>query len=135
MSDCGNCKKMESCKYVGAMWWPASAFVFCRPQVLFFLLSCDIIRQGEWPQPIDGSSYIDPAIRSNFIKIPSHNCEVIAAEIDARIKMCGIEGKLMEYEVKLGYQLSDTSKKALNYCSGWRRRKESYRSFKARTKK
>jgi hypothetical protein len=60
---------------------------------------------------------------------------MFAAEIDSRLKMCGIEGKLLEYEVKLDYQLSPSSYKALNFISGWRRRAESYRSFKSRTRK
>ena len=131
MSDCGSCKKIDKCRYVNADWYPATGIKFCRNQVLWYLQNCDTIRQGEWPQSLDGSSYTDPAIRSNAVRLPSHNCEVISAEIDTRIKACGLEGKLLEYEVKLGYQLSETSWKALNYCSGWRRKTSKYSQWKA----
>ena len=94
MSDCGSCKKIDKCRYVNADWYPAAGIKFCRNQVLWYLQNCDTIRQGEWPQSLDGSSYTDPAIRSNAVRLPSHNCEVISAEIDTRIKACGIEGKL-----------------------------------------
>jgi hypothetical protein len=130
--NCGDCKR--PCNYPNADWFPPNAIKFCRLQVLFYLKDCDSIRQGEWPKEPNGSSYTDPAIRSAFVKIPAHNAEMFAAEMDCRLKMCGIEGKLLEYEVKLDYQLSPSSYKALNFISGWRRRTESWRSFKSRQK-
>lgn len=139
MSDCTDCrtyKKSLECdnplKCYNAEWFSPGMIRYCRPQVLWYLLNCDVIRDGEWvPEPL-GSSYTDPAIRSKAVRIPAHHAEYLSAEIDSRLKRCGIEGKLLEYEVKLEYALSESSGEALDYCSGFRRREESYRKFKNR---
>ena len=128
--DCGKCKKAEFCNFVNQEWFSPGSIVYCRPQCLFYLKFCDSIRQGEWPQEPEGSNYTDSAIRSGFVKIPAHHAEMFAAEMDSRIKMAGIEGKLLEYEVKLEYPLSSTSYKALNYISGWRRKTQAYSAWK-----
>ena len=130
MSDCTKCRR--ECKFPGATWFPPYAICFCRPQILFYLFNCEQIRDGKWPDEPHGTSYTDPAIRQKSVRIPARQAEQIAAEIDARLKMCGMEGKLLEYEVRLEMELSPTSWKALNYISGWRRRIESFRHFKSR---
>jgi len=132
MSDCGGCKKKVTCNFIDADWFSPGSIVYCRPQVLWYLVNADIIRDGKWPIQPTGSSYTDPAIRSKAVKIPAHPAEQLAAEIDARLKKCGIEGKLLELEVQMERELSPTSWKVLNYICGWRRRKESYRQFKSR---
>ena len=134
MSDCSGCKKKESCNYVDETWFPPGAICYCRPQVLFYLENCEDIRAGSWPKEPDGSTYTDPSIRSKAVKIPALHAEQFAAEMDARIKMCGIEGKLLELEVLTERELSDTSWKALNFISGWRRRKLSYSQWKKESK-
>ena len=132
MSDCVGCRKKADCNVVDADWFPPGSIVYCRPQVLWYLLNADVIRDGKWPPQVTGSTYTDPAIRSKAVKIPKQSAEQLAAEIDARLHSCGIEGKLLELEVQMERELSPTSWKALNYCSGWKRRKESYRQFKSR---
>ena len=144
--NCGDCKR--PCNYPNADWFPPNAIKFCRLQVLFYLKDCDSIRQGEWPKEPNGSSYTDPAIRSNFVKIPALQAQLLASEVDARLKGwdlyekktgkfikhvqgCGLEGKLLEYEVKLEYQLSPTSWQSLNYISGFDRKQQNYTQWKA----
>ena len=135
MSDCSGCRRKTGCNFIDADWYTPGSIVYCRPQVLWFLVNADVIRDGKWPPEPTGSNYTDPAIRTKAVKIPSRCAEQLAAEIDARIKRCRIEGKLLEAEVQLERQLSSTSWKALNYICGWRRRKESYRQFKSRKDK
>jgi len=132
MSDCSNCKR--DCKYPDALWYPPRAIVYCRPQVLWYLANCESIREGKWSPEPRGSGYTDPAIRSQSIRIPARNAEMLAAEIDARLRRCGIEGKLLEYEVRLEMELSPTSWKALNYVSGWRRKTMSYSEWKSHSR-
>jgi hypothetical protein len=132
MSDCANCRR--GCDYSGAGWFPPRAIVYCRPQVLWYLFNCESIREGKWMPEPDGSSYTDPALRSQSVRIPALNAEQLAAEIDARLRKCGIEGKLLEYEVRLEMELSPTSWKALNYISGWRRKTMSYTKWKSKSR-
>ncbi|MFA4917012.1 MAG: hypothetical protein WC560_10125 [Syntrophales bacterium] len=129
-SDCGNCKR--KCDYVNAQWFPPRAIVYCRPQVLWYLKDAEIFRDGKWLPDPDGSTAIDAG--RNGVRIPAHYAEHLAAEIDVRQRKCGMEGKLLEYEVQLDREFSPTSWKALAYMSGWRRRTEIYRHFKARKK-
>ena len=133
MINCVGC--IKKCAYIDTDWWPPASFNFCRPQILFYLANAELIRDGKWPQQQDGSNYTDPAIRSNFVKIPSRNPEIISAEIDARLRCCGIEGKLLELEVQMERELSPTSWKALNYCSGWKRKTMSYKDWKSHSRK
>jgi hypothetical protein len=144
LSDCDTCTK---CPFPNNEWYPPSAIVYCRPQVMFYLTYCEEFRAGHWIPNPDGSNYTDPSIRSEVTQIPPHHAEQFAAEMDSRLKMCGLEGKLLEAEVKNGLTIFEFMKcrtcekkycpsmKALNYISGWRRRIESYRQFKSRTRK
>ena len=136
MSDCGGCKKKELCPCIDAEWFSPGQIVYCRPQVLWFLLNADVIRDGEWPPEPTGSNYTDPAIRSKAVKIPKQSAEQLAAEIDARLNCVpGIQRKLLEVEVQEQLPLSSFSWEALNYICGWRRRRESFRKFKSRKDK
>ena len=129
MTDCSRCKR--NCSYRDGTWYPPFAICYCRPQILWYLTNCEQIRDGKWPSEPRGSGYTDPSIRSKSIRIPARNAEQLAAEIDARLRKCGIEGKLLELEVITERELSPTSWKSLNYVSGWRRKLMSYANWKS----
>ena len=120
--------------------------MYCRPQVEFYLDYVLDFREGHWPKSPDGSNYTDPAIRSKFIQIPSKAAEDFAAEMDIRLSACGFAGLAMEaYHRELltirqlaAYHHCNDAEierliwKALNYCSGFRRRKTSFTDFLSR---
>ncbi|MCJ7791876.1 MAG: hypothetical protein MUP49_05670, partial [Dehalococcoidia bacterium] len=140
-SDCPGCpaykKNLEDEKPLtcfNADWYSPSWIRYCRMQVLWYLVNCESIREGKWPPEPEGSSYTDPAIRGQSIRVPSRNAEQLAAEIDTRLRRCGIEGKLLEYEVRLEMELSPTSWKVLNYICGWRRKTMSYSEWKSHSR-
>lgn len=131
---CTSCKKRSLCAYVDAVWYPPKAIVYCRPQVLWYLEHADIFRDGKWVPESRVSSYTDLGIRSRMVKIPKQLAEQFAAEIDSRLKKCGIEGKLLEMEVQLQREFSPSSWKVLNYISGWRRKKMSFQKWKSKSR-
>ena len=99
----------------------------------FLILHIDPLRDGEYPPDPQGSSYTGPAVRSQPRQsAPFEKPAQLAAEVDARLKKCRIEGKLLEEEIKNGKEwdeLTRWSKRALNYVSGYRRRRTGYRQW------
>lgn len=117
-------------------WYSYKDFVFNRQQVYWALQNLSLLRDGEWPKQEIATGYTESPITAtrlndegNFVK-PA----IIASEIDVRLKSCGIAGELLLTEAKYDtniFYLSSTSRLALNYCSGWKRRKQTFSEFKA----
>lgn len=131
--DCSSCrtfkttlKKGITMDCYGEEWWPPSQISYCRRQVLWYLANSVAIRLGEWPQNPSGSGYVDPLIRTGNVKMPCHDAEELAAEIDARLNMLpGIERKLLEVEVdqkKPLKEFSEYSITCLHFISGFKRK-------------
>jgi hypothetical protein len=117
-------------------WYSYKEFNFTRPQTYWAIQNLSTLEQGEWPSEPVETGYTESPIgitsvraEGNFVK-PA----IIASEIDVRLKGCGIAGELLLVEAKHDtemYYLTSTSRLALNYCSGWKRRKESFSKFRA----
>lgn len=106
------------------VWFSPSQMRYCRPQVLWYLVNCDVIRDGKWTPEPTGSNYTgtDPSIRNKAVKVPSRSAEMLASEMDWRLDCCATDGKLLEAEVIAGRKLSYESIRALNYISGYERK-------------
>ncbi len=116
-------------------WYAPKDINFSRENMMWLIRSLGELLDGDWPASPWGSSYTDiPSIgggskEARFVK----PCQ-FAAEVEVRLRRTGLEGKLLMAELNGGdvpyEQLSKESRDALNYISGWRRRKQSYREFK-----
>lgn len=105
---------------------------FSREQCLWIMVHYDIIAGGNWPPDPQGTGYVDPGVPSHRTKayggfeVPAQ----IFSEMDSRLNLCSTDGMTLLHEVTNGledYQsLSNPARSALNYCSGWRRRKTTY---------
>ena len=91
--------------------------------------------EGNWPPSPDSSAYVDLPIRSRQFNDDDYFTKPteMVAEVMSRLNRTEDGSVLME-EIHSGlterYLLSNEAGKALNYISGWRRRKESYKEFK-----
>ena len=112
-------------------WWVPREIIFNREQVMWIIEHLDMMVEGNWPANPQGSVYtMAPNIRQSgrkkaYFETP---CQ-IAAEVEYRLNKTGVEGKLLVSEIKQGLyweELQPESKRALNYISGWRRRRQKY---------
>ena len=107
--------------------WPVRYFIFARPQV-FWLLHNGLI----WPEGIEGFDD-EPIKHKHNQSAPFESISCVIAEIEARLKLCGDAGEALVDEapyVDLIDKLSRPARKALNYCSGWRRRRQSFAKWR-----
>ena len=121
------------CRQCGLEWddclchsWPLSLFVYSRHQVFCYLCNGDFL-------PEDGPG-TDKIQKSRNTGAPGEELLCVIAEIDARLAMCGEAGEALQDEapgVLFPRELSRPAMRALNYCSGWRRRRQSYAEWKA----
>ena len=125
MKTCQSCKSYKNC--LGKEWFSYSDFRWCVWQVIWVIQHSEVLRAGNWPLSPDGSSYIDPWIKTGyrseayFVKP-----EEILAEVEWRLKQTGKDGKLLWDEVVGGLELRPEAKDALMYVKGFRRKKQSY---------
>ena len=139
LSDCKGCKSAELCG--NRDWYSWGMIRFCRVQMIW-LIDClvkgDLDRE-HWPQG-EGSSYTDVPISKRTVRDEAYftkPTETIA-EIMTRLNRTGEDGVTLMEDIQSGIteysQLKSVSKRALNYISGNRRRKEPYKDFKSRLK-
>ena len=110
-------------------WYNYGEFNFKRDQILWALRNAELFRSGKWPPQNIESGYTDSSIRRKGVKRePAFvKPEIIIAEIDWRIERTGVDGKLLLAEIQAEYELfSDEAWRALNYISGWKRKKMLY---------
>jgi len=119
------------------IWYEPREIIFSREQMLWLISWLLVLIEGNWPPNPQGSGYTEaPNVqhsrsRHAYFETP---CQ-IAAEVEWRLKRTGIEGKLLVAEIRLGLMLEELqpeSRRALNYISGWRRRKTPYRVWLAK---
>ncbi len=118
-------------------WYSYSEFTFRRDQILWILRHAELLRSGKWPPEPKSTGYTDPGIRRKGVKREPAFVKpaVIIGEIDWRIKRTGVDGKLLLAEVDAGYELfSDEAWRALNYISGWKRKRMSYMAWQKQRK-
>lgn len=115
-------------------WFSYGQFTFQRDEVLWALHNANLFREGKWPPQNITSGYIDPGIRKKGVKREPAFVKpaVIIAEIDWRLERTGVDGKLLMAEVDARYErFSDEAWAALNFISGWKRKRMSYNQWKA----
>ena len=105
--------------------WSLRFIVFARPQV-FWLLHTNFTFEGE-------AGYTDEKVhKSRTAGAAFEGVSCIVAEVEARVKACGEAGEALADEapqVETINQLSRPAMRALNYCSGWKRRRLSYQDW------
>ena len=117
-------------------WYSPREIIFSRDQVLFLLENLTLLRKGEYPPDPANSGYTGNDRGSISTHAPFETPCQFAAEIDSRLDVTNLYGKLLLAEINAGvplWELSKESRLALNYCSGWRRRRMSFSDWK-RTK-
>lgn len=123
--DCRDCRSYKDCS--GKPWYHYGEIRWCVYQVIWIIEHSEILRAGTWPPNPEGSGYIDPGIKTGYKSEAYYAKPVgILAEVEARLKRAGVNGKLLRAEVLAGLELSQESKSALHYCKGWRRKRMSY---------
>ena len=113
-------------------WWAPREIFFRKDQVLWLIKYLSMLIVGIWPPEPYGSSYTDApgGKRQRRHQACFETPCQFAAEIEWRLGRTGTDGKLLRAEIKTGeVYLSQESKDALNYCSGWKRKKTPYASW------
>lgn len=118
-------------------WYAPKDIKFSREQMMWLIRHLGELLDGDWPANPWGSSYTEiPSIKGGSSEARFVRPCQFAAEVEVRLKLTGLEGKLLMAELNGGWQevpyeqLGKESRDALNYISGWRRRKQTYREFK-----
>lgn len=108
---------------------------FTRDQVKWCLIHIVLLRQGFWPTSVEikGSSKVA------YFRTPAE----VAAEIDYRLKVTGVDGTMAELRYSSGesyktlasrysttYQDAvDRVRNVIRYMQGWRRKRRNYKEF------
>lgn len=125
--DCRKCKDYRDC--AGKPWFHYGEIRFCPHQILWIIEHSETLR-ATWPLAPDGSSSIDPNIRTGYKSEAYYTKPAgILGEVNARLARTGTHGKLLRAEVLAGLELSQESKDALMYVKGWRRKSMSYQRW------
>ena len=123
---------------------------YSKDQIRWLIPILPALRLGQYPQRISDTGYFDPQIsgKGGTPKTPFARAVEIAAEIDARIEACKLDGLMLEFlysgdsedmmmvMAHIGimmslsvYQVRDRVKAALNFVKGYRRKRCSYQDF------
>jgi hypothetical protein len=117
-----------------------------RAQLLWAIRNLSIISSGAWPEGhkeyLNGIAKRNPSSEATFVRPAT-----LAAEVNSRLRSCGIWGMAIEYVIAnenewkwaeqkvahyLGESLNDTKNKinlAIRYCTGERKRKTSFKHY------
>ena len=119
--------------YLMVRWYAPKEITFTRDQIFFLIENLSLLKDGLYPPDYLGSGYTGGDRGSINTHAPFEMPCQFAAEIDSRLDSTGLFGKLLVAEITAGlqlWQLSSESKLALNYCSGWRRRRMTFLEWK-----
>lgn len=113
------------------LWFAPSDVIYSRPQMLWGIEHLSLLENGDWPPDHKETGYTGSKgsrnTKTKFLPAAS-----FYAEITARLKTTGEAGEALVDEVQGGIDLEGLSrpaKRALNYISGFRRRRQSYSKF------
>ncbi len=117
-------------------WYSYAEISFTREQVLNFLLPHRAeLKSGLWPARPSGG-YTDGGGPGRRQHSPFEAAALIIAEVETRLAATGEAGEALLGEVEAGIAdamlLSPPARRALDYISGWKRRKISYALWKWR---
>ena len=121
------------------VWYSPGEVVFNRDQMLFLLEHLGILESGNWPANPEGTSYVDPIVHVQARqKAPFETAAQIYAEVSIRLEATGEAGEVLLEEIQSGLNdvelLSGFARSALNYMSGWPRRKMCYNAWRRQRK-
>lgn len=103
------------------------------------------IREGRWPPQSADTGYVDmPGGKKTNSHAPYERAGQVAAEVDARLALCGQDGFMLEDHFTWGKEYGDIARQwhldsrevydrmmsALYFCCGWKRKRDSYDDFK-----
>ena len=121
-------------------WWHPREIYFGREQCIWIIAEVFPLGQGNWPINPKGSGYVDEPIgqKSHRQRAPFETPCQITAEIMARLETTKEAGEALVDEIQSGIiyydLLSRPAKRALNYISGWKRRRQSFSQWKKQNK-
>ena len=114
-------------------WFKPGEIYFTKEQCIFIIVELVIGKIDTWPTNPAGSGYTDAQWSKKSKRRPGAYFETacqIRAEVEVRLRRTNTDGKLLVAEIRAGETyLSEESKSALNYVSGWRRRRMPYLSW------
>uniref|UniRef100_A0A6M3KP63 Uncharacterized protein n=1 Tax=viral metagenome TaxID=1070528 RepID=A0A6M3KP63_9ZZZZ len=109
--------------------------------MLWLIQHLNFLEDGYWVPNQKESGYTNAPIGKGNVPDEAYFCKVkvITGDLTLRLKRTKEDSRTLVHEIqKLGVEvyedLSPAAKVALNYISGWRRRKTSYKDFKARVR-
>ena len=112
--------------YTPGMLW------YCRPQMMCGIEWLDLLEEGDWPRDPKETGYNEAghvqksvSLKAKFL--PAAN---FFSEITDRLKSTGSSGETLVWELQHNTgeynQLSPAARRALNYISGYRRRRQPF---------
>ena len=119
-------------------WYSPGKIRFQREEMIWLISWIDLLSEGVWPPEGKDTGYTGYQ-KSQSHKAPFETPVLFAAEVHVRLKTTGEAGEALVDEVQGGIKnyegLCGPAQRALNYISGYRRRKETYSQWKATQKK
>jgi hypothetical protein len=120
-------------------WFAPRDIIFQRDQVIWVLANMELLAEGRWPPDQRETGYTETSIRgTRSIRAPFEKPVQIFAEITTRLVSTREAGEALVDEVQVGINeyesLSRPARRALNYVSGWKRRRMSFANWKTQAK-
>jgi len=112
--------------------------IFSREQMLWLIKWLPYLEdENSWPPDPQETGYTDaPRVqRSRNYRAPFETPAGFVAEVRCRLKTTGDTGEVLIHEVQHGLEsyelLSRPAQRALNYISGWKRRRQAFSQWEA----
>ncbi len=123
-------------------WYEPREIRFTREQVKWLLPYLLILRDGHYPKQPEGYNNCEVFVKNKGNAAFTRPVE-LAAELDARLQVCLIDGLITEayycHElpiIRIMYYCDQTKEevwdrigRCIRYCAGWRRKQQSYRDW------
>lgn len=129
----------------GREWYPVKELNFNPRQMLWLIKNLPTLKEGRYPPDPIGSGYVDLHMGKRAIKHKAYfeTPALIAAEVEARLALCGLDGLLLEatelWEISLErlakcigmseWEIIKRKSNALRYISGFKRKRRTYRDY------
>ncbi len=119
-------------------WFSPRQITFSREQMVWLIENREILQEGKWPSEHIETGYSggkgktvghSAPFETPIIHIAEVNDRLDAiTELEARLTAASFDGKLLVAEIESGKTISELSfeaRTALNYISGWKRKRMS----------
>lgn len=118
-------------------WYSPGEIRFQRDEMIWLVSWLGFLENGKWPPEHKETGYTGSHTSSGH-RAPFEDPSGFAAEVNCRLRTTGEAGEALVDEIQGGitdYEgLCSPAKRALNYISGWRRRKSSYKAWAKQAK-